>query len=72
MFRRLHGIRPSDSSRPSQAAILAGVQADYNAAFWREVSIRNLETAAGATSPVSTTAILGNVNDTFSAVHQPG
>lgn len=48
---------------PSQAAILAGVQADYNAAFGGGLN-PNLETPQGQLAS-STTAILGNVNDTF-------
>src|SRR5882762_477916 len=48
---------------PSEAAILAGVQADYNAAFGGGLN-PSLETPQGQLAS-STTAILGNVNDTF-------
>lgn len=54
---------PAGLVLPQEAAILAGVQADYNAAFGGNLN-PSLETPQGQLAS-STTAIIGDANDTF-------
>jgi len=52
---------------PSEADVLAGVEADMNAAFGGNLNFDNQETPQGQLA-TSTTAIIGNANDTFVAI----
>jgi hypothetical protein len=55
---------PTGLVLPTESSILAGVQADYNAAFGGNLNIVNLEAPQGQLCS-STTAIIGDANDTF-------